>query len=434
MNFRSSRKLLPGQDDRSGKPFVVVAGLDSLQGLQSARIFARHDVPVIGIAADPGHFCCRTNVCRDIRFTDIRGECLVTLLEQMGPGFAQQPVLLPCQDETVLMVSRHRERLARWYRFSLPERAVVELATDKSQFYQFAEDHGFLVPKTFLIRDLSDLATACRQLAFPCILKPKSRCRTWKEQSAFKAFKVNSCEELLHRYEACRHWCDVLVLQEWIPGTDAELYSCNGYFDAASTPLVTFVARKLRQWPPEAGMSCLGEECRNDVVLKESVRLFHGLGLRGLGYLEMKRDPRSGRHVIIEPNIGRPTGRSAIAEAGGVELLYTMYCDLLGWPLPEARTQLYTGVKWIHLLRDCASALYYWRQGQLSLSEWRQSLRGNKAFAVFSVADPAPFCGDLQRVVQLWLSPRERRRRMLKRGGCGIFRESSPDGQASVAG
>ena len=40
-----------------------------------------------------------------------------------------------------------------------------------------------------------------------------------------------------------------------------------------------------------------------------------------LGYVEAKRDVRTGRHYLIEPNIGRPTGRSAIAEAGGVELL-----------------------------------------------------------------------------------------------------------------
>ena len=75
--------------------------------------------------------------------------------------------------------------------------------------------------------------------------------------------------------------------------------------------------------------SCGRSQSRDDVVLRETVRLFKSVNYRGLGYVELKRDERSGEYYIMEPNIGRPTGRSAIAEAGGVELLYTMYCDAL---------------------------------------------------------------------------------------------------------
>jgi D-aspartate ligase len=84
----------------------------------------------------------------------------------------------------------------------------------------------------------------------------------------------------------------------------------------------------------------------------------------------MKRDERSGKYFIIEPNIGRPTGRSAIAEAGGVELVYTMYSDALRWPLPENHMQNYGGVKWISMRRDFQSALYHWREGRLTLRGW----------------------------------------------------------------
>jgi D-aspartate ligase len=174
---------------------------------------------------------------------------------------------------------------------------------------------------------------------------------------------------------------------------------------------VTFVARKLRQWPPVTGESSLGEECRNDVVLRETVRLFQSVGLRGLGYVEIKQDERSGEYFVLEPNIGRPTGRSAIAEAGGVELLYTMYCDTLGLPLPDNLQQRYDGVKWISLRRDLQSALYHWQEGDLTLKEWWRSVRGRKTYALFSWTDPGPFFGDLYRAVRLYLQPEERRKR-----------------------
>ena len=126
---------------------------------------------------------------------------------------------------------------------------------------------------------------------------------------------------------------------------------------------------------------------------------FRGVSYRGLGYLEMKADERDGRHYIVEPNIGRPTGRSAIAEAGGVELIYTAYCDLVGIPLPESRQQRYAGVKWIYARQDLQSALYHWRRGELSLRRWWETLRGRKVDAVFSWSDPLPFVADLLRSI-----------------------------------
>ena len=127
----------------------------------------------------------------------------------------------------------------------------------------------------------------------------------------------------------------------------------------------------------------------------------------------MKRDARNGKHYIMEPNVGRPTGRSAIAEGGGVDLHYTMYCDALGLPLPENRIQTYGNVKWMHIRRDLQSALYYWRRGELTIPDWWRSIRGRKVFALFAWDDLGPFLGDLFRAVRLFMSPEERRKRGL---------------------
>lgn len=266
---------------------------------------------------------------------------------------------------------------------------------DKVSFYTYAGEANLPIPKTFLLKNRIDLEQAAQQLTFPCIMKPPMKTPTWEKNTKAKVYKVNSTDEALALYDRCSSWADVLMIQEWIEGNDANLYSCNCYFNAESKPLVTFIARKIRQWPPRTGTSCLGEECRNDFVLEESLRLFSSVHYRGLGYVEMKRDERTGKHFIIEPNIGRPTGRSAIAEAGGVELLYTKYCDATGLPLPANREQKYEGVKWIYLRRDLQSALYYIWRGELTLKEWWRSVRGRKGYAVFSWADSAPFFFDL---------------------------------------
>jgi D-aspartate ligase len=382
-------------DTKTKLPYAFIIGLDCITGLQSARILARHGIPVIGLVKDPDHFCCRTKVVEKIFKANTASEEFIELLEKMGPSLEQKAVLFPCTDMSVLTLSRNRRRLEKWYHIALPQPEMVEMLMDKVSFYTYAEREGLAIPRTFFLRSRADAETAAGELSYPCIMKPPMKTPTWEKNTKAKVYKVASRPEFLELYDQCAGWADLLMVQEWIEGNDADLYSCNCYFDANSEPLVTFIARKIRQWPVETGTSCLGEECRNDAVLEESLRLFRSVNYHGLGYVEMKRDQRTGRHYIIEPNIGRPTGRSAIAETGDVELLYTKYCDLLDLPLPENRVQKYQGVKWMYLRHDVQSALYYWWRGKLTIREWWRSIRGRKMDAVFAWNDQAPFWFDL---------------------------------------
>jgi predicted ATP-grasp superfamily ATP-dependent carboligase len=394
------------------KPRVIIIGLDSLNGIQTARIFASYGVPIIAIAKDARHYNCRTNVCEQILIADTSSEEFIETLENLGPTFEHKAVLVPCTDMNVLLVSRNRERLLNWYHVVLPPAEVIETLMNKVLFYTYAQEHGFPIPKTFFLNSTEDAINAAQELRFPSVLKPPiSAVPKWNANSPLKAYKLKSAEEFLKTFERVKNWSDDLIVQEWILGDDTHLYSCNCYFNAQNEVLATFVARKIRQWPPVTGESSLGEECRDDVVLQETIKLFKKAGLRGLGYVEIKQDEPTGKYYILEPNVGRPTGRSAIAEAGGVELLYTMYCDTVGLPLPENRIQQYRGVKWITLRRDLQSAVYHWREGNLTIKEWLRSLQGKKTFALFSWTDPGPFIGDLIRAVRLYLQPEERKKR-----------------------
>ena len=376
---------------QSKLPYAIVIGLDCITGLQTVRILAAHGIPIIALAKDPEHFCCQTKLCERISSVNTASEDLIRTLETLASELHQKAVLIPCTDMSVLTISRHRQRLVDCYHVMLPEPEIVEMLMNKVSFYTYAQKEGIPIPKTFFLKKRSDAETAASKLTFPCIMKPPMKTPTWEKNTRAKVYKISNREDFLALYDKCSGWADLLMVQEWIEGTDSSLYSCNCYFDANSEPQVTFIARKLRQWPPETGTSCLGEECRNDYVLEESIRLFKSVNYRGLGYVEMKRDERTGKEYIIEPNIGRPTGRSAIAEAGGVELLYTMYCDATGLPLPINRIQKYKGVKWIYLQHDIPSAFHYWKRGELTIREWWRSVHGAKRDAVFSWTDPVPF-------------------------------------------
>ncbi len=376
-------------------PPAIVIGLDSMQGIQTARTLARHGIPVYAIANDPAHHCCKTRVCEEIFFANVKSEEFVDTLLEIADRFDEKPVLFPCEDETARVVARRRSELVAGYHLALADIDVLEMMSDKLRFYDFATANGFRMPMTMSITSREEALVAANQMKFPAVLKPAARTRQWEENTMSKAYRLENADEFFSTYSRVSEWTDKMLLQQWIPGGEEQLISCNCYFNEYGKPLCTFVAKKLRQWPPYVGNSSLGIECRDDFVMNETIRLFESVGYHGLGYVEFKIDSETGEHYIVEPNLGRPTGRSGIAEAGGVELLYTMYCDVLGLPLPVERTQMYRDTKWVDLRHDFQSALYYWRNGKITLREWRESWKGRKAHTYFSWSDPAPFLYDL---------------------------------------
>jgi D-aspartate ligase len=379
-----------------GKTKVIVIDLDHINGLQTARIFAERNVPVIGIAKNLDHYCAKTRVCEKIIKADTTSRDLIDTLITIGNEFSVKPILIPCQDMSVLNISRNRSELEKFYIIALPASEVVEMLMDKPMFYEYARRENLPIASYYLLHNSTDALEASRNLNYPCILKPPIKSSLWEANTKQKAFKIFSAKDFIEVYNICSEWADVLMAQEWITGDDTTLYSCNCYFNKESRPLVTFTAKKLRQWPTETGNTSLGIECKAPEVEQETIKLFENVKYHGLGYLEMKKDTRTGKYFIIEPNIGRPTGRSALAEASGVELLYTMYCDLVGLELPKDNIQKFTGVKWIQLRTDLMSAFNYWLHGKLTLRQWIKSLSGKKMYAVFSIKDPLPFLNEVK--------------------------------------
>ncbi len=396
MNRRSRRRRPVA---RSG-PAAVVVGLDNITGLQSARILADRGVPVYGIAADLRHFGSRTNACLEVLESPLAGDRLVETLRDLAPRLGPGPaVLFPCTDGAVWSLSQRRDELSDCYRLPLAAHDSVDLLMDKVRFADHARTTGLAVPRTEVLRSREDAEAAGSVLAFPCVIKPPVKSVSWLAHTSAKGLPVSNAAELIAVYDRVASWTPVLLAQEWVEGGEDGLFSCNAYFDADGTVQVTFVARKLRQWPPNVGTSASGVECRNDAVREETLRVFGSVGYQGLAYLEMKRDARTGEMYIIEPNVGRPTGRSAIAEGGGVPLLYTAYCDAAGLPLPAERAQRYVGTVWLDLRRDVQAAAVAMRRGELTPKRWASSLRGPKSHAIWSAHDPRPFATDLANVL-----------------------------------
>jgi len=384
-------------------PIAFIVGLDSMQGLQTSRTLQHKKVPVIGIAKDKSYHACRTWACDLKLYVDTESEELIKLLEKIGPQLKKKAVIIPCQDLNVQVISLHRERLLKWFHIMLPEHEIIEKLLNKANFYDHVLKEKLPLSTTYILEKFSDLETIKNKLTYPCVLKPSIRTTEWMEETSLKAFKVFTEVELIDLYKKYSKFTDKMIVQQWVDGTDMNLFTCFCYYDNNSNPVITFTSKKIRQWPPLTGQRTLGVEVRNEFVEKTTIDLYNSVPFKGLGYLELKKDEITGNYYIIEANVGRPVGPSSLAERGGVEILYTFYCDCVGLKRPDNIKQQYKGTKWVHLVRDFQAFLNLKKKGQLTFIGWLKSLKGKRAYAIFSWKDPLPFLFILMKIIRLML-------------------------------
>ena len=84
-------------DQSDQQPYAILIGLDSMTGLQAARILARNHVPVIAIANSLDHYNCRTRVCKQILQADTTGDELLVVLEKIGRQLNRKMQNVKCQ-------------------------------------------------------------------------------------------------------------------------------------------------------------------------------------------------------------------------------------------------------------------------------------------------------------------------------------------------
>lgn len=392
-----------------GRPPILLLGLDCRTGLQSARLFAARGVPVVGVAKNRSSPYCRTRAVERIldaaRFRDDPAGCL----RQLEQEWRAAPVILPCTDEFVLWLDANRDAVLGPGRCVLSPPAAIQTLLDKVKLARFGLEHGLAIPRTQLLRDRRDAENIVNRLDFPVVLKPGIRSSEWLAATAGrKVLRLESAGELLEAYDRCNHEHHELLVQEWIPGSDRDMFSLYTHRTSQGQVAGQVVVQKLRQWPPDTGVGSLAVQVENEAVAALGLDLLARVNFAGLSSVQIKHDAKTGAYYILEVNAGRPALNMTVAELCGVELQMSYYCEAAGLPLPERRTVTRPGGKWICWKTDLAAAWCLWRRGDLDIKTWWRSVSGRKTHAVWSARDPIPFLLDMMRRLG---EPRHRRNR-----------------------
>ncbi|MFX0207102.1 MAG: hypothetical protein ACFFDT_14025, partial [Candidatus Hodarchaeota archaeon] len=233
-----------------------------------------------------------------------------------------------------------------------------------------------------------DITSVAKNVQYPCVIKPSFRTPTWDKTNPDKAFKVFSEEQLINVYKNKSILTTKFIIQEWIPGADSEVYFCLLWYNALSEPIASFTGRKVMQWPPEMGSTCIAESWQSDPLLNRSINLFDAVQYKGIGSVEFKRDPRDSVFKITEPTVGRVDLQSEIAYYSGVNIPLLEYCDCSGFELPESVNQN-RKIYWIN--EENLFWLLANQKDRYSLKECLKPIRNRRAYAFFDPFDIKPF-------------------------------------------
>lgn len=186
-----------------------------------------------------------------------------------------------------------------------------------------------------------------------------------------------------------------LVVQRLLHGGDGQIYDVYGMRDARGRTLALASHRRLRQFPPNLGVSSYGAipsglGAADQTLFEDTQRLLGATRFHGVFGVEWLHDAASGRFHLIDFN-ARPFLSIGHLCDSGINLPLLAYRELAGEVLdavptqPEVRPLL-----WMDLLADLRTQALGTSTNGVSLRRWFREAAQVRSHAYWSWRDPGP--------------------------------------------
>jgi D-aspartate ligase len=359
---------------------IAVSAARSLSP-EGARVYA------LGDASEPVR---ASRHCHEFVDVGARKGVADRYLEWLSSDGPRAGAVLPCDDDGLEMIARNRALLVDWGYSPIEADDEVLLAMlDKDRTYELSRKAGVPTPRTATVRTHEEAAAAADEFSYPCALKPLSSHEFAQHFGILKkVLLVDSREELLREFERTLAVGVEMLVTEIVPGDDDQYFSYYSYLDDRGEPLYHFCKRKLRQWPVHFGLTTYHLTIWDPRVAELGMKFFQGVGLRGVGNVEFKLDPRDGEYKIIECN-HRFTAASDLVRHAGIDMPLIAYKRALGMPVEPVRGYR-VGARMWHPVEDLRSLRGYRQEGTLGVGQYVASLMHRQHFPLLSLDDPGP--------------------------------------------
>lgn len=297
-------------------------------------------------------------------------------------------VLLPCDDDALELIARNRPRLEELgYRpFEVNDEAALAML-DKARIYDLARAAGVAAPVVVRLHDETDLEEAIGRLRFPWALKPLHSHLFGRHYSG-KAVVVHDEDELRREWRPMKALGLKMLATEIVDPASEECSGYLTYLDADGEPLVEFTKRKVRQHPIRFGIGSYHVSGWDPEIAEIGLRFFRAVGVRGLAYVEFKRD-RDGIPKVLDVN-HRFLDSTEVVRLSGLDIARFTYRRLAGLPDDQEASGFADDVRLWFAFADTQAFIERRRRGEAEFGDWVGSLAGRQHFPIFTWEDPIP--------------------------------------------
>ncbi len=319
---------------RNAAPAVVVRG--EVNGLGVCRSLGREGVRCFLVDNSWQTAGIWSRYARPVVARNLDNRELIDSLQKLQGSlrWGVRPVLFNTHEPAVYTISKHRRELEAAFRFRLPPHEMVLTLQSKTMFHEFASSNGFFVPKGVAIRKNADLV-GLRTLRFPVVAKPSDK-MAMHNGLAPRLMVFSNLAEAIRGCNYMLEQTGDIILQEWVEGSDDQIYFCLFYRASSGASVCSFTGRKLLSSPRGVGSTafCSAAPDARQTLEAMTAAFLDASEYVGMGSMEYKWDRDARRFVMIDPTVGRSDWQEEIATLCGVNIPLAAYMDALELPTP----------------------------------------------------------------------------------------------------
>jgi predicted ATP-grasp superfamily ATP-dependent carboligase len=365
---------------------IVIEG--HVQGLSNTRSLGEAGIPVYIVdnkncIARYSKYCLRFFKCPNFESDEFADFLIKLAIDHCLKDW----LLFPSNDHAVLTLSRHKDRLEKYFKVITPALNIIENIYDKSRLLELAIKVGVPVPATYYAtntypRDMT--------LTFPILTKGRFGLNFYKATGR-KAFLANNLNELQLQLEQIEKVFPInkTFTQELIPydGTNKTI-SFTAFCDKGQIKAY-WMGVKIREHPLRFGTATFAKSIHINECLEQSIPFLKELNYTGVCEVEYLLDPRTKEYKLIEIN-ARTWLWVGLAKACGVNYALIIYNFLTGNNI-YFPTDYQKNISWINWFTDLPVSFISILKKKISIKDYSMSLKGTKIDALWNKDDKKPY-------------------------------------------
>lgn len=301
----------------------------------------------------------------------------------------ERQVIIPVGMDTLTVLCRHRDRVAKHFDAALPPIGSLELANDKYALMKRAEEVSVPHPTTTVIGEDESFEELAARVSYPAVIKYRAG-ELLHLDPKDRYCIVKAPEELVSRYAEMHKRQSNPLVQEYVQG---EGFGVSVVMDKYHNPMALFCHRRLHEYPISGGPSCLCESAWDSELAEYAVKLLRSLNWVGVAMVEFKGTKESG-YKLMEIN-PRLWGSSALAPISGCDIGSAIVRAAIGEraEVKELSPEYKVGRRMRFFIQDILAFFGYCKKEKkisFAIKYMASFLDVRTKDGVFSLSDPKP--------------------------------------------